>query len=145
MAERRSRRSKSKVSSGARRASRKPKPVNSLIRRPARRSQTPKSSARDKSGRVHAEAVEARAQLAATAEILKIIASSPSDIQPVFDVIASSAKRLCGATFGAVFRLHGGMVHFAAHDGFSSEARELMGKRHPRRPQGLLGPTMLER
>ena len=47
---------------------------------------------------------EARAQQAATAEILKVIASSRSDVQPVFRAIATSANRLLGGFSTAVFR-----------------------------------------
>ena len=50
------------------------------------------------------ELKEARKQQAATAEILKIIASSPSDANPVFEAIATSAKRLIGGFSAAVFR-----------------------------------------
>jgi GAF domain-containing protein len=57
---------------------------------------------------------EARAQQAATAEILKVIASSPSDVQPVFEAIAASANRLLGGFSTAVSRFIDGMVHLAA-------------------------------
>ena len=60
------------------------------------------------------ELKEARAQQAATAEILKVIARSPSDVDPVFEAIATNAKRLLGGFAAAVFRLFGGMVHVAA-------------------------------
>jgi signal transduction histidine kinase len=50
------------------------------------------------------ELAQARAQQAATAEILRIIASSPSDVQPVFDAIVESASRLFGTNSAIMMR-----------------------------------------
>ena len=50
----------------------------------------------------------------ATADILKVIASSPSDVQPVFDAIAESAKRLLGSFTAMVTRVIDDVVHLAA-------------------------------
>src|SRR5262245_57668748 len=57
---------------------------------------------------------EAQEQQAATAEILRVISSSPTDAQPVFDVIVRSAVRLCDGLFGSVFRFDGELMHLAA-------------------------------
>src|SRR5262245_34172753 len=47
----------------------------------------------------------------ATSEILRVISSSPTDVQPVFDAILRSGVTLCDAVFGAVFRLEGDLVY----------------------------------
>src|SRR5882762_3464932 len=67
-----------------------------------------------------AERNESIAQQAATAEILKVIASSPSDVQPVFDVIVETAVRLCGARMGRVYRFDASMIHMVASHGLSA-------------------------
>ena len=46
-------------------------------------------------------------QQTATSEILGVIASSPTDIQPVLDVVAENAARLCDATDAVIHRIDG--------------------------------------
>ncbi|WP_164718446.1 GAF domain-containing protein [Bradyrhizobium sp. LVM 105] len=50
----------------------------------------------------------------ATADILKVMAASPSDVQPVFDAIAANANRLIGGFSTAVLRYADGAAHLAA-------------------------------
>jgi PAS domain S-box-containing protein len=58
-------------------------------------------------------------QQTATAEILRVISSSPTDAQPVFDTIATNAAQLCRAELAWVFRFDGQILHFAAQYGLS--------------------------
>jgi len=50
----------------------------------------------------------------ATADILKVLASSPSDVQPVFDAVAANANRLIGGFSTAVLRYVDGTAHLVA-------------------------------
>ena len=65
------------------------------------------------------ELTEALKQQEATREILHIISSSPTDVQPTFDAIAASATALCGAVTGGVFRFDGTLIHLVAHHNWS--------------------------
>ena len=56
-------------------------------------------------------------QQTATSQILRVISSSPTDVQPTFEAIAASATRLCEAAQGSVFRFDGTLIHLAAHHG----------------------------
>ena len=69
--------------------------------------------------RLLGENKEALEHQTATAEILKVIASSPSDVQPVFDVIVEHAVRLCGGRMGRVYRYGGGIIQMVAGHGLS--------------------------
>jgi GAF domain-containing protein len=71
----------------------------------------------------NANLTEALEQQTATGEILRVISGSPTDVQPVFDVIASSALRLCDGVASFVFRYDGALVHLAAFD--SAEGLDL--------------------
>ncbi|HEX7214465.1 MAG TPA: GAF domain-containing protein, partial [Methylomirabilota bacterium] len=72
--------------------------------------------------RKNRDLTETLEQQTATGEILRVISSSPQDVQPVFDTIAYSARRLCEAEFAYVFRYDGALVHLVAQHGLSSES-----------------------
>jgi GAF domain-containing protein len=65
----------------------------------------------------HAQVTESLEQQTATSEVLRVIASSPTGLQPVFDTIARSSVRLCGAFDVSIFRVDADRLAFVAHHG----------------------------
>jgi adenylate cyclase len=80
------------------------------------------------------ELAEARDQRRATSEILRVIADSRTDAQPVFDTIVRSAVSLCGSLFANVFRFDGELLHFAASHNVGPSYVELLRAKYPMRP-----------
>src|SRR5262245_43306525 len=90
---------------------------------------------------------EALEQQTATSEVLRVISSSPTDVQPVFDTIAESAVRLCGGQFSFVVRFDGDLLHFASCHGLSAQGLEALRRVLPR-PAGedtAVGRAILHR
>ena len=77
---------------------------------------------------------EAREQQAATAEILREIRASPSDVQPVFETIVRNAVSLCGGLFANVFRFDGELLHFVASHNVGPSIVGMMREKYPMRP-----------
>ncbi|HSE89266.1 MAG TPA: GAF domain-containing protein, partial [Candidatus Binatia bacterium] len=67
--------------------------------------------------RLFNELKESLEQQTATSEILGVIASSPTDIQPVLNTIAENAGRLCSAKDAAIRLVEGNVLRLAAHHG----------------------------
>ena len=77
---------------------------------------------------------EALEQQTATSEILRVIASSPTDLQPVFDAIVGSAARLCDATFAALHKFDGQVLTFDAQHGMTEPEIQESRRRFPLPP-----------
>src|SRR5215469_10633501 len=85
-------------------------------RRAPRRSRRPRGPLSEKKNiaLLTHELSEAREQQAATSEVLRVIASSPGELQPVFEAILANATRLCGAKFGTLYLCDGDAFRAAA-------------------------------
>src|SRR5687767_12367327 len=77
---------------------------------------------------------ESLEQQTATSEILSVISSSPTNVQPVFDTIVKNAARLCERSGCSVVRFDGEMVHLVAQHNVSAEAHDAMRRRFPHHP-----------
>ena len=79
-------------------------------------------------------------QLAGTSEVLRVISSSPGDLQPVFDTILSSAARICRAEYGLLFLwLGAGQYRVAALHGLPLQLVEYRRRKPVVRPAPRTG------
>src|SRR5574341_1427296 len=92
------------------------------------------------------EITEALEQQTATSDILRVIASSPADIQPVLEIVVQNATRLCAAEKGFIFRLEGDVYRLAVAHNASAEFIDFI-QRNPIHPgrETLVGRTSLDR
>jgi two-component system, NtrC family, sensor kinase len=91
-------------------------------------------SARESKAELEKKLTEALEQQAATSEILRVISTSPTDVQPVFETIVRSAVSLCGSLFANVFRFDGELLHFVAGHNVGPSYVELLRAKYPMRP-----------
>jgi two-component system NtrC family sensor kinase len=87
---------------------------------------------REENTRLRGELRAARDRQAATSDILRVISQSPTDVQPVFDVIVERAVRLCGARMGRVYRYDGSLIHLVGGHGLSVPGRDKAQQPFPR-------------
>ena len=90
------------------------------------------------------ELTESLEQQTATADILRVISSSPTDLQPVMDVVAESAARFCGAENATILRLEGEVLHLVAQHG-PSPSNQRTGATFVVDRGGVTGRSVLDR
>jgi GAF domain-containing protein len=81
---------------------------------------------------------ESLEQQTATTEVLRVISSSPGELEPVFETMLESATRICEANFGGMFRLENGAVRMVTRlrvperlSEFLQTHRDSVGPHHP--------------
>src|SRR5262249_18103882 len=93
------------------------------------------------------ELTESLEQQTATGEILRVISGSPTDVQPVFEVIVENALRLCDGLMSGVYRVEGDLAPLVAYRGVPESL--LQGGQSlpvgPDKPDNLVARALLER
>src|SRR5262245_23541121 len=98
--------------------------------------------------RLLSELRESLQQQTATADVLKTISNSTTDLQPVFESIASRSVNLCGAAYGIVYRFDGELISVVAHHNLNQSALDALSKIWPMRPdpeRTLIGQVVVGR
>ena len=92
------------------------------------------------------ELTEALEQQTATGEVLRVIASSPTELQPVLDSLLANAVKLSGATKGHIRQLDGESLQYVGHFNESPELIEALHQLPQRtRPEGMSARALREK
>ena len=83
-----------------------------------------------------AELTESLEQQTATSEVLRVISSSPGELEPVFETILANAARICDAKFGSLYRYDNGTFEPVALFDAPPALAEFVWKRGPFLPPG---------
>jgi hypothetical protein len=125
---------------GRRRKTSEPKRRN--VRKAVAHSNSSPSSAETEVARIARERDAAIEQQTATSEVLQVISSSPSDLEPVFATMLEKAVRICDAAFGNIYRWDGEALHLVAtHNtppAFAEERRRSPYRPYPHSPIGRM-------
>jgi GAF domain-containing protein len=73
-------------------------------------------------------------QQTATADVLRVISSSPGELEPVFHAMLVNSVRICEAGFGTLYRFDGETFNLAAEIGAPSDYANFLRQRGPFRP-----------
>ena len=76
---------------------------------------------------------EALEQQTATSEVLRVISGSPSEIQPVFEIIGERAEKLCDAEISVVSIVDGDLIRLASINGMTEDGVEAVRRVFPMR------------
>ncbi|MGE3783730.1 MAG: histidine kinase, partial [Alphaproteobacteria bacterium] len=90
-----------------------------------------------------AERDEALARETATAEVLRVINSSPGDLAPVFDAMLDKAMELCATSFGILRTYDGARFQHGAARGVPPAFAEFLARHPPQAEPGTLGARIL--
>jgi two-component system, NtrC family, sensor kinase len=80
------------------------------------------------------ELSESLEQQTATSEVLRVISSSPGELEPVFQAMLENATRICEAKFGTLFRFDGDNFHPVAQFNTPTALLEAQMQRGPFKP-----------